>query len=464
MKKLLSLLFTFVALSACSQPILRNPFTTNDSPTALTLVTNIAQGAASSVSSSNTWHLMGNNIASSNWFGTSNNLPLIIKQNEIEVGRIQRDIASKEASVVMGVGNTNTSPAAFMAGAQSIIQGWSPYSVIAGGNSNLINGGTSNTISFIEQGSDTISGGQSNRIVASSFSGGNVIAGGKQNSIVDSANDCHVIGGGWVNTNSSAFGVIAGGWFNFVTGTGGVVSGGHSNSISGLFSTIAGGRENAISADYAYAAGFKAGVTNQGSFMWGDTTAAGLRNTKSNNTFVVYAAGGVTINTNDPSGANALHVLGNINATSISYNGTNLGTMMTNIAGTVSSQPRYTLYLNHTAFNPADATTYYLGGGIQGTYDQTKIEVPIGGTLKRVFLKIVCAGAASGETVSTYIRINDTTDVAQIDTTMDSSPRNLNTTLSQSVSTGDFVSIKVVTPTWGTNPTTCFWVAVLYFE
>lgn len=120
--------------------------------------------------------------------------------------------------------------------------------------------------------------------------------------------------------------------------------------------------------------------------------------------------------------------------------------------------------------NPADSTTYYFGAdpnaNLNTTWNLSSAEVPKSGTLKRVFIKVRVAGTlGSTEAVSHYVRINDTTDVTVNTTaTYDTTATNIVGILSQAVSAGDYVNLKVVTPAWVTNPTTVRFYAILYIE
>ena len=64
--------------------------------------------------------------------------------------------------------------------------------------------------------------------------------------------------------------------------------------------------------NYAFAAGRRAKANHQGAFVWGDSTFADIAST-ANNQFLIRAAGGVGIGTNNPAGA-ALAVVGGIRA------------------------------------------------------------------------------------------------------------------------------------------------------
>jgi hypothetical protein len=132
----------------------------------------------------------------------------------------------------------------------------------------------------------------------------------------------------------------------------------------------------------------------------------------------------------------------------------------------------YVLYIaNQISFSPADSTTYYWGGdistGLTVTYNEAKVYVPKTGTVKNWFFKFRIAGTiGSGETVSHYLRLNDATDFGQLDATYaGSSTNNLAVTgLSQAVTAGDYIAVKMVTPAWVTNPTQVRMFGYVYIE
>lgn len=119
---------------------------------------------------------------------------------------------------------------------------------------------------------------------------------------------------------------------------------------------------------------------------------------------------------------------------------------------------------------PAASTTYYFGGdptpGQNTVYVNTRIEIPKAGTIKRVFYKVKVSGTlASGETVTHLIRINDTTDVASSTCTYNAAVVDtVNSSVNQAVVAGDYICWKVVTPAWGTLPTTVKFYALVYIE
>jgi trimeric autotransporter adhesin len=199
---------------------------------------------------------------------------------------------------------------------------------IAGGMNNFIQGAAIN---------HTIGGGYGNYMGSPDGSSGwCVIAGGYQNSIAggESYDDCTISGGSYnsLGTDGDSFEscTIAGGTGNYADGYAQTIAGGSANSIEGIpfildsegcalgggesnlitraqWATISGGFSNLVSGDYAtvtggfmnvasgaysLAAGNKASATNQGAFVWGDSTAACISSTAANQ-FTVRASGGV---------------------------------------------------------------------------------------------------------------------------------------------------------------------------
>lgn len=235
-------------------------------------------------------------------------------------------------------------------GTQNIIGSNSFLSVIVGGNQNfvlndsqnaVIGGGGNNGIGVLSTlatiagggqnviGSNsyqtTISGGLNNRIEDNALNSS--IAGGGQNIVRNGAYDA-VIGGGEQNViyTNAGLATIGGGVANFIQsnsvgsviggGSGNVampdtsysvIGGGTGNTNAGSYSTIPGGNLNAAGPQ-SFAAGHRAKALATGAFVWADSNEADF-STTANNQFLVRAAGGVGINTNNPQAA--LHVSGN---------------------------------------------------------------------------------------------------------------------------------------------------------
>lgn len=118
----------------------------------------------------------------------------------------------------------------------------------------------------------------------------------------------------------------------------------------------------------------------------------------------------------------------------------------------------YTLSAVCAAFNPLDATTYFLGNSVllaPSTSGATRyIEIPYTGRLIGASIAIIettSFGTSENSTLS--FRLNNSTDT-MLSSTIDVSAQfidsviNLNTL----VTAGDRFEIKWVTPTWVTNP------------
>jgi len=122
------------------------------------------------------------------------------------------------------------------------------------------------------------------------------------------------VGGGAFNTASGNESTVGGGSFNVASGFGATVAGGTANVADGQRSIVPGGQSNLAGGDYSFAAGYQAKVRDddttspyysgdasgdEGTFIWADSTAVDLVSTGPNQ-FLIRAAGGVGINTNDP--------------------------------------------------------------------------------------------------------------------------------------------------------------------
>lgn len=121
---------------------------------------------------------------------------------------------------------------------------------------------------------------------------------------------------------------------------------------------------------------------------------------------------------------------------------------------------------------PADATTYYAGSLLTAT------PIPSAGN-RRIYLQkdctfigyscnIFCYTGGTSETYTIYIRKNGTTDYA-LGTTFESATfasakyfqaNNLNVSFAKD----DWFEIKIVTPTWATNPASLIHSFILYFK
>ncbi len=234
-------------------------------------------------------------------------------------GGIQNIIRSNAAYSVIGGGYVNT------------IEANAQFSQVAGGRENVIQSG----ISYA-----TIGGGMRNtNQTAAHYS---TIGGGIQN-VIQSNAQYAAIGGGNANVigTNSASAVIAGGRQNSIrsNAASATVVGGYLNTVSNdaAYATVVGGRENLAAGTYSLASGYRAKAHHRGAFVWADGTGVDLNST-ANNQFLIRAAGGVGIGTNQP--ASALHVAGTVTATGFVGNGiglTNLNLSGANFGGQFSA-------------------------------------------------------------------------------------------------------------------------------
>jgi trimeric autotransporter adhesin len=200
---------------------------------------------------------------------------------------------------------------------ENFLGGGSGNGIGSAAGDNFLGGGSANFIlgdmsGFDESGYNTLVGGFGNEIGYGGYfnfigsGSGNqirptangippyydVIGGGYSNLVIDAEYD--IIGGGSGNQISSSlsgvceYNTIGGGLGNFISG------GGESRGIG---STIPGGVGNTVLGNYCFAAGHQAQATNDGAFVWADSSGTPFAST-STNQFSVRAAGGVRFFTN----------------------------------------------------------------------------------------------------------------------------------------------------------------------
>ena len=132
----------------------------------------------------------------------------------------------------------------------------------------------------------------------------------------------------------------------------------------------------------------------------------------------------------------------------------------------------YTIMMNAATHNPGASNIYYIGGnyGVAAStiaYSR-RIPIPKAGTIKAVEITSYIGGvAASGQTGSFNLRLNNTTDTLITSVAGYTASVNSYTTtgLSIAVVQGDFIEIKNSTPAWSpTLPTTVGYTGVVYIE
>ena len=312
--------------------------------------------------SGNAWNITGNSGTNPalNFLGTADNQPLLLKANGLRVLGLYPVVSGAfrgstliggydgnlmENGVVGGViagggyfdtsvnGNYRNSlydnfgfiggGGANSCGTNNFDSTDSPFATIGGGFANLANakyafvgGGTGN---FATNTGSVVTGGNLNNStgVYSVVGGGAGCSAGSDYTTVSggfsnfaTATDA-TVGGGIGNGATALAATIAGGFSNAAGGSYASVGGGIGNSAGGLFSVVPGGQACKAMGDYSFAAGNAAKALNQGAFVWADSGGSDFTSAV-NNSFIVRAAGGVGINTNNPGGY-ALNVVGNGN-------------------------------------------------------------------------------------------------------------------------------------------------------
>lgn len=118
-------------------------------------------------------------------------------------------------------------------------------------------------------------------------------------------------------------------------------------------------------------------------------------------------------------------------------------------------------------FDPLDATTYYFGmPGHDTTVERNRVYIPVAGKITKAYIYWIALGTAgSAEKISVYLRKNNTSDTL-LGEWENSEVNKLiaKTGLDISVAAGDYFEIKVVCPTWATNPTQVQINATIYVE
>lgn len=127
----------------------------------------------------------------------------------------------------------------------------------------------------------------------------------------------------------------------------------------------------------------------------------------------------------------------------------------------INRKRTYSMVIQSGTLSPVDATTYYVspvaGVAPTTTYNDQKQIVPITGTIQAAQIHCICTAATgTNEAWAFYIRVNDATDYLIESVSLAVANRYWkNNNLNIPIVAGDFISLKVVCPTWGTNPDTC---------
>jgi hypothetical protein len=275
------------------------PYTTLSPPQELTAAPYALYALSGGGGGGSGWSLTGNagTVPGTNFLGTTDNQPLIIKVNGGRVLRLEptagtgnliggyaaNSVSTGQTGAVIGGGGSDGQPNAITAS----------DAVIGGGEGNQVSG-------F----GGVVGGGFGNQSAASSTT----VAGGYQNR---AGGDYAGVGGGWVNVANGYAAAIAGGYQNTASIEYAAIGGGIENVASALGATVPGGSQNKAGGNYSLAAGRRAKVRDaatvgggdtdgdEGTFVWADSTDADFTSTGPNQ-FLIRASGGVGIGTSAP--------------------------------------------------------------------------------------------------------------------------------------------------------------------
>jgi hypothetical protein len=218
------------------------------------------------------WQLGGNAPGATGILGTTDNNPLELRVNGARALRIEPDATSPNL-IGGSAANGNTS-------------GSGAYGLTIAG------GGDQFDANVASDNYDTVGGGFANLagdLGADPGSAEQATVGGGAGNIASALSA--TVGGGDNNTASAQRSTVAGGDNNLASGFESAIAGGGGNMSSGSQSFVGGGFQNTASGHFSFAAGRQAKATQDGSFVWGDATAADVTSPVANS-FTVRASGG----------------------------------------------------------------------------------------------------------------------------------------------------------------------------
>lgn len=139
-----------------------------------------------------------------------------------------------------------------------------------------------------------------------------------------------------------------------------------------------------------------------------------------------------------------------------------------NTPGTSLLACGYTLNVCSLNINPLDATTYYFGqipkAPVTAT-GQNRVLIRLAASIRIVNIYCFASTAGTNENISLYIRKNNTADtLIQTVGTAASERVFFNSALNIPFAAGDSFEVKMICPTWATNPATMNFGGYVYLE
>jgi hypothetical protein len=128
----------------------------------------------------------------------------------------------------------------------------------------------------------------------------------------------------------------------------------------------------------------------------------------------------------------------------------------------------YAINVQALTSSPADTTPFYFGtkpAAITTTAGQNKIYIRRAGTLRIAEIYTYAGTAGTGENVSMYVRVNNTTDYLIQTVGLAANERVFtNAAMNITLNVGDYIEIKCIPPAWATNPLTFIVGGYVYIE
>ena len=172
--------------------------------------------------------------------------------------------------------------------------------------------------------------------------------------------------GGESNNASGQYSFVGGGWVDIASGNWATVSGGRDDVASGEYATVPGGQSNTAGGAHSLAAGRRAKATNQGSFVWADSTDADF-SSAANDEFAARAGGGVRLVV----GSGALRIEPNATSPNLigGFSGNSVGTGVYGATISGGGEAGYTCGWgsSNPCSNRVQALSGTVGGGVGNT-------------------------------------------------------------------------------------------------
>ena len=138
------------------------------------------------------------------------------------------------------------------------------------------------------------------------------------------------------------------------------------------------------------------------------------------------------------------------------------------IRGTGNISTPYTLSVQALTSSPTDAQTIYFGNLPKAPVTAaatSRVYIPKAGAIKRAEIYCYSGTAGTAEAWSCYIRLNNTTDTLVQTLSLATNERRFNNqALNIAVAVGDYIEIKMINPTWATNPLTTIFGGFIFIE